>query len=296
MSEALVIIGPGRMGLALGGALSRARAVDHLLFMGRSLEPPPHPLFDAPDPNDASAAPAEYRMGPMPLPPGTGVVILAVPDRVVAEVAWTLSQVGPAPPGCAALHLAGVLSTDVLAPLHGAGYSIGSLHPLMTVADPWQASDRMYGASWAVAGEPAALRAAMRLVEALDGHSLVIPPTLRPLYHAAAVTASNHLVALFANAVRLLEGVGVTEADASRALLPLVRATVDNLDHLGVAGALTGPVARGDADTVRLHLARLSGEDRALYCALALEALRIARAAGLDEERATVIETLLATT
>jgi predicted short-subunit dehydrogenase-like oxidoreductase (DUF2520 family) len=76
--------------------------------------------------------------------------------------------------------------------------------------------------------------------------------------------------------------------------LPLVRGTLDNLEHLGVGAALTGPIPRGDADTLRLHLARLSPEDRTLYCALGLELLRLARQAGLDERRAAEIESLLA--
>jgi predicted short-subunit dehydrogenase-like oxidoreductase (DUF2520 family) len=79
-----------------------------------------------------------------------------------------------------------------------------------------------------------------------------------------------------------------------QALIPLVRGTLDNLEQLGVRGALTGPIVRGDLDTVRLHLARLSAADRTLYCALGLELLRLARAAGLDEERAGELEALLA--
>src|SRR5690606_26081516 len=129
-----------------------------------------------------------------------------------------------------------------------------------SVADPWQACDRLFGAAYAVAGDPAAKRVAMRIVDALGGMPLVIPPSLRPLYHAAAVTASNYVVVVVGLAVRLLEAAGVSPEEAPRALLPLVRGTIENLEHLGVAGALTGPIARGDADTVRLHLARLSTE------------------------------------
>jgi predicted short-subunit dehydrogenase-like oxidoreductase (DUF2520 family) len=281
------------MGLALGAALLRAGAAGHVRYHGRTLEPPPHPMFDPADPADADSAAASYRLGPLPVPAGTTILLLAVPDGAVAEVAWEMARTGPAPPGCVAFHLSGSLSTDVLEPLHGAGYAIGSLHPLMTIADPWQTCDRLFGATWAIAGEPAARRTALRIVEQLDGRPLIIPPALRPVYHAAAVTASNHVVALFAHAVRLLESIGVENEAARSALLPLMRATVDNLEHLGIAGALTGPIARGDADTVRLHLARLSPGDRLLYCALGMEALRIARSAGLDEDRAQTIESLL---
>ena len=288
MSENVVIVGPGRMGLALGAALLQARAVERLIFYGRSLEPPPHPIFE---PGDLAA---EYRIGPHPVPTGTTIVILAVPDRALAEVAYDLSLTGPAPPGCAVFHLSGALSTEALAPLHGVGYTVGSIHPLQAVADPWLSGDRLMGAAFAIAGEPAALSAARRLVDELAGRALVIPPQFRPIYHAAASVASNFLVALLAFSVRLMEQAGVPEGEALPALLPLVRGTLDNLEQLGVPAALTGPIARGDVDTVRLHLARLSAEDRVLYCALGRELLRVSRLAGLDEERATELDNLLA--
>lgn len=283
----MAIIGPGRMGLGLGAALVQCRAAERLVFYGRGLEAPPHPLFD---PRSAAAS---YRPGLGGLEADTTVVILAVPDGALAEVAHDLASAGPAPRGCAALHLAGALSTDVLAPLHLAGYAIGSMHPLQTVADPWSGGDRLIGAAFALGGEPAAVAAGRRLVSALRGRALVVPPTLRPLYHAAAVFASNYVVTLAALAARLLSQAGIPEDDAVRATLPLIRGAVDNLEHLGFAAALTGPIVRGDVDVVRLHLGRLSSHDRSLYCALGRETLRLARLAGLDAERAAELESLL---
>ncbi|HEX6063012.1 MAG TPA: Rossmann-like and DUF2520 domain-containing protein [Longimicrobiales bacterium] len=286
MSENIVIVGAGRMGLALGAALRQVHAAERLIFFGRAMEPPPHPLFDGEDA-------AEYRIGPQPIPSGTTILILAVPDAALAEVAYDLSRPGQGPPGCVALHLAGALSTEALAPLHAVGYPVGSLHPLQAIADPWHSGDRLIGAAYALAGEPAAINAARRLVNELEGIALVIPPHARPLYHASAVVASNYLIALLAFAVRLMMQTGVAESDAIEALIPLMKGTLDNLDHLGVAHALTGPIARGDADTVRLHLARLSATDRKLYCGLGLELLRVARAAGLDPDKANELEALL---
>jgi predicted short-subunit dehydrogenase-like oxidoreductase (DUF2520 family) len=280
----VVIVGAGRMGLALGSALLQQEAVQRLVFMGRSYEPPPHPIFDSG---------AEFRTLPSRLPGGTHVVILAVPDDALPEVAYDLAMMGPAPPGCAALHLSGALSTDVLGPLHGAGYTLGSLHPLMAVADPWLAGERLMGAAFAITGEPAAIAAARRVVSALHGLPLIIPPALRPVYHAAAVIGSNYLVAIAGLAMRLLVEAGVREDEALPALLPLLRGTLDNIEQLGVPASLTGPIARGDSDTIRLHLARLSAGDRVLYCGLGLELLGMARAAGLDEQRADEIESLL---
>lgn len=292
----VVIIGAGRMGLALGSALRQRDAVARLTYFGRGYEPPPHPLFDPhPLPGDVDAAPsgAEYRMLPAQPPAGTRVVILAVPDSALPEVAYDLMMMGEAPPGCVALHLSGALSTDVLAPLHGAGYAIGSMHPLMAVADPWLQGERLLGAAFALGGEPAAVAAARRMVFALGGLPLVIPPQLRPVYHAAAVIASNYLIAITGLAARLLEEAGVPPGDTLPALLPLLRGTLDNVEKLGVSAALTGPIPRGDTDTIRLHLARLSGGDRVLYCGLGLELLRMARGAGLDEQRAAEIQALL---
>ncbi|MFW6080005.1 MAG: Rossmann-like and DUF2520 domain-containing protein [Gemmatimonadota bacterium] len=286
MSERVVIVGPGRMGLALGTALAQAGAADRLTFYGRALDPPPHPLFE-------STNTVEYRVGPHPVPGGTTAVILAVPDDAIAEAAHDLAATGDGPPGCAALHLAGARSGEPLAALHAVGYAVGSMHPLQTVADPWSAADRLAGSSFALAGEPVALAAARRLVSAIGGRPLVIPTAVRPLYHAAAVFASNYLVTLVAVAARLLAQAGIAEEDALPALLPLLRGTLDNVEDLGVSAALTGPVVRGDLDTVRLHLARVAPAERDLYRALGRQAVRLARAAGLDDERAAELEALL---
>ena len=286
MSENVIIIGAGRMGLALGTALLHTDTVDRLTYYGRGMEPPPHPIFD--DDNGAS-----YETWPRALPDGTTVVLLAVPDSALAEVSYDLAAVGHAPRGCCAFHLSGALSTQVLAPLVAAGYEVGSFHPLQAVADPWIAGDRLIGASFAVAGERAAITAARRLADGLAGNVLVVPPAHRAVYHAGAVVASNYLIGLLSFAVRLFDQAGISEGDAVDALLPLVRGTLDNLEKLGVGAALTGPIARGDADTVRLHLTQLSGNDRTLYCALGLEVLQLARSRGLDRNRVEELESLL---
>lgn len=287
MSDVVGIVGPGRMGLSLGSALAQSRDIDALIYFGRSHEPPPHPIFDG-------DIPTSYRSGYGPLPAKIGLLILAVPDDVVHEVANEVARCGPVPPGCVALHLSGALSTDVLAPLQAAGYAVGSLHPLQTVADPWSGADRLRGCAYALAGEPAALMAGRRVVHALDGLPLVIPPALRPLYHSAAVFASNYVLAAAAVLARTLAEAGIAEHDAIAAVLPLMRGTMDNVEQLGFGAALTGPVARGDIDTVRLHLSRLSSRERRLYSALGLETLTLARAAGLDPARAEALEALLA--
>lgn len=286
MSDRLAVVGPGRMGLALGGALYHAGALESLTFFGRSPEPPPHPLLDN--------GQVHYQTGLQRPPEGTTILVLAVPDDALHEVANDLAQAGPAPSACVALHLSGALSTDVLAPLHGAGYIIGSLHPLQTVADAWSGVERLSGCAYAIAGEPGALTATRRIVAALDGRPLVIPPALRPLYHASAVFASNYVLAATAAVARALAEAGIDEKEAIAAALPLMRGTMDNVEQLGLGPALTGPVARGDVDTVRMHLSRLLPRERRLYSALGLETVRLARTVGLDPVRADALESLLA--
>lgn len=285
MNDTVAIIGPGRMGLALGGALMQAGEVDRLTYFGRSPEPPPHPLFEDQD--------VRYRMGHGPLDDKTSILILAVPDDVLHDVANQVARDGATPSPCVALHLSGALSTDVLTPLHTAGFTVGSLHPLQTVADPWSGTERLRGCAYAIAGEPGALTVARGIVAALEGRPLVIPPALRPLYHAAAVFASNYVLVAAATVARTLAEAGITEQDAVAAALPLMRGTMGNLEQLGLGAALTGPVARGDVDTVRLHLSRLSPRERRLYSALGLETVRLARAMGLDPDRAAALESLL---
>lgn len=285
MSDVVAVVGPGRMGLALGGALVQAGAVERLTFFGRTPEPPPHPLFESDD--------VGYAMGYGPVSDDTSILLIAVPDDTIHDVANQVARAGASPPACVALHLSGALSTDVMAPLHTAGFTVGSLHPLQTVADPWSGAARLRGCAYAIAGEPGALTAARRIVAALDGQALVIPPALRPLYHAAAVFASNYVLVAAATVARTLAEAGIPEEDAVAAALPLMRGTMDNLEQLGLGAALTGPVARGDVDTVRLHLSRLSPRERNLYSALGMETVQLARAVGLDPDRAAALESLL---
>jgi hypothetical protein len=285
MKERLFFVGPGRAGLAVGYALWRADAVGELVYCGRRPDPPLHPLF--------TDGIARYRFGLEPPGLETGAVFLSVPDDVLPEMAHALAGQGAAPPGCAAFHLSGALSTEVLAPLHARGYAVGTFHPLQSLADPLEGGSRIAGSWVAISGEPEAVITARRLVHHLGGTPLTVPVSRRPLYHAAAVTASGHVVTLVALAARLLVQAGVAEEDALPALLPLVRGTLDNVASLGVKGALTGPLARGDVETVGLHLRWLEPREREVYRCLSSELLELLTSFGLDHEAGEEIGGLL---
>jgi predicted short-subunit dehydrogenase-like oxidoreductase (DUF2520 family) len=167
------------------------------------------------------------------------------------------------------LHLSGACTLDDLHKLRVArpDVEVGSLHPLQSLPSYEAGVERLPGSWCAVAGPPEVERIAL----SLGMRPFRVSDADRVTYHAAASIASNHLVALLAQAARVADRAGVPPA----ALLPLVRATIDNVEELGTAGALTGPIARGDIDTVRDHLAALPDDELGAYRALAREALRV---------------------
>lgn len=285
MAERIFFVGPGRAGLALGYALWQAEVVEAVTYCGRRPDPPAHPLF--------IQGLARYVFGLEPPSPGTTAVFLSVPDEVLPDIALMLASQGEAPPGCAAFHLSGAFGTDPLAPLVEQGYAVGTLHPLQALADPIMGAEQLKGVYFAVSGEPAALTVARRILHGLGSTGLTIPISKRPLYHAAAVFASNYLTGLVGVAGRLLSQVGVPDEEALQAILPLARGSLENLGRLGPARALTGPVSRGDVETVRLHLRILGPRERSLYVALGLEVLSVAEEGGLDPEQVHELRELL---
>lgn len=283
--ERVWIVGPGRLGLALGLLLHRSGLARSITVSGRRATAPRHPLFEGASP------PARYHPGPPRLPAGTSALLLAVPDAAVGDVAAAVAAAG-VPPGLAALHLSGALGAEVLAPLAPRA-STGSLHPLAAIADPAGGADRLRGIAWAMEGDGAALRLAERIVRAAEGRPLRVAAGAKPLYHAAASLASNFVVALLAEAEAWMVRAGIPAAEARNALAALAAGAVADVAASGPAGALTGPVARGDAAVVRSHLARLSPDERRLYSTLGRRALRLAREGGLTPAHAAELDGIL---
>lgn len=284
--DRLLVVGAGRVGLALGLALHRAGAVASLVVAGRREEAPEHPLFVG-DP-----APGRYTVGTPAVDEGTTGIVLAVPDRALPGVVAALALL-PLSPGTPVLHTSGVLDLAVLAPLARMGAEVGSVHPLAAVADPVEGAERLRGAHFGVEGIGGARALAERIVAACGGVPLAVAPGGKARYHAAAVFAANYAVVLLAVAERLMEEAGVAPEEARPALVALARGAVENVAARGPAAALTGPVARGDETSVRLHLAELSAALRPLYSLLGREALELARTAGLDPTAATRVREVL---
>lgn len=283
--ERLWIVGPGRVGLSIGAMLHRAGAVESLVYSGRSEAPPNHSLFE-------QSPPAGYISGwALPSPAPTAVLI-AVPDGSIEGVGRRLADL-PLPPGIPVLHTSGALGSEALAPLAARGVPVGSLHPLVALAQPDSGPERLTGAWFAVEGHPDAVQVAGWITGAAAGRVIAVPAGGKALYHAAAVVASNYVVALLAAAERIAKDAGVPESTAREALTELAAGAARNVHPDGPVAALTGPIARGDAGTVERHLAELSGPDRSLYSLLARETLALAREGGLGLEDAAEVERVL---
>jgi predicted short-subunit dehydrogenase-like oxidoreductase (DUF2520 family) len=204
------------------------------------------------------------------------IVILAVPDDAIREVAGQLAASGAVGSGHVVLHLSGVLDRSALSPLSPAGAALGSLHPLRSFGS---GEERLEGAFAAVEGDDRAVEEAVNLARSIGLRPFRLATGKKALYHAGAVFAANFLVTLYSRAERLLGEAGITPGEAREALSGLMAGVVENVALRGV-DALTGPVARGDVETVRLHLEVLGPEDRELYRLLSRLTLELARLPG----------------
>lgn len=254
----LALVGPGRAGTTIALALLELgwRAVS---VAGRAPEAPSTVSAAACLGADQSLVSDAGR--------GATLVIVSTPDRAIAAAA---AAVAPSlEPGALVIHLAGSLGTDAFSALLAVrtDVRVGALHPLQLFPSATMGVERLRGAWAAVAGDPQTAE----LARALGLRPFDLADSERSQYHAAAVVASNHLVALLGQVERLAEASGVP----FEAFAPLVRSSVADAFVLGPARALTGPVARGDLATVERHLQTLDPGERDAYRTLAREVARL---------------------
>ncbi len=221
------------------------------------------------------------------------LVFITTPDDVIAkvvlEVQWHKGQ--------DVIHCSGAHSIDILEAAKKSGANVGSFHPLQTFASYEQAIENLPGSAFALEAEEPLFSRLKQLAHILGGSCVKLKLGDKVLYHAAAVFVSNYLVALVKLAVDLWQGFGVPPEEATKALLPLLRGTINNIDNIGLPHCLTGPIARGDLSTISKHLDALKARDSALlttYKELGLQTIPIALAKGrIDTHRAKRIEALL---
>lgn len=265
------IVGSGRLGTALAIALSSlGYPIQSVVARRKATAERAASLVD-----EATTA---LTANQLKLLPPSQIVFITTPDDTIGSTAESLAKLPEQPlNGRIVLHVSGALSSDILAPLARKGNHVGSLHPLISVSDPETGAASLRGAFYCVEGDPVATQAARRIVRDLKGEAFSIAGNNKPLYHAAAVMASGHVVALFDLAIEMLVHCGLSRVRARRALLPLLESTLNNLSKSDPAKALTGTFARADLTTVLKHLKALSKDDSSqaadVYKALGMHAL-----------------------
>ena len=228
--------------------------------------------------------------------PGVPLVVLAVPDDQIAELADTLTGVPRRWQDAVVLHTSGALPASALEPLRAQGARTLSFHPLQSLPPNADAS-RLDGVTVGVEGPPAGVAAGIELAVGLGLRYLVISADAKPRYHLAAAMASNLTVTLMGMVQEVLASIDIDRTQAMSLLEPLVRGTLDALAETSPEEALTGPVARGDLGTLRAHGLALRKDLPHLvpaYAALSVETVRLAvRAGALTPDRAEEVLALM---
>lgn len=276
MSERVFIIGPGHVGRGLVRAF-RASQVDVVGLHGK------RPSGVA---TSSGALPEEMS--------GANVVIVCVRDPQLDEAideVVAAAKSGLVERGTVILHTSAIAEPEGLRALSDAGFPAGTFHPLVAFSDPEISAELLRGGWIGIDGENPAKSASRRLAGHLGARTLDIPPGRKPAYHAAAVISSNFPVVLASVAGHLLHDIGVADATAYQAVESLMRGALVNMKQALPDDALTGPVVRGDADTVAKHLRALKEHERALevYRALSAAAVEIAQRRGTDPKKLAAV-------
>jgi predicted short-subunit dehydrogenase-like oxidoreductase (DUF2520 family) len=210
------------------------------------------------------------------------VIWLCVPDDAIAQVARSLADKAHWK-GRIALHSSGALTSDALAVLRRRGANVASAHPLMTFVAPSSqtgssqtgSQPSLAGVPFAIEGDGAAVRASRRIVKKLGGRAYAIRKQDKVAYHAWGTFASPLLTALLATTEQVAATAGVSRREAKRRMLPILQQTLANYAALDAAGSFSGPIVRGDVETIRRHLRLLRKVPaaREVYAALARAAV-----------------------
>lgn len=283
MSERVFIIGAGHVGRGLFRAL-RGAGVELVGLHSRR----PSPVATSHGPLPAVLADAN-------------TVMVAVRDDqldgVLGDLVDATSPSGRRrlASGTVIVHTSGGAEPALIPRLGEMGLSGGTFHPLVPFANPERAPELLRRAWIGVDGDEQARATSRRLAGHLGARTLDIPPGMKSIYHAAAVISSNFPVVLAAVASGILTQAGVPERSAQQAVHSLMEAAISNIADNDPETALTGPVMRGDVETVQRHLQALrhNSEARALYRRLSFAALEIAARQGTDPQRLAEIQRLL---
>ena len=270
------IIGTGRLGGALAIALAKnghtienlvARKIENAQRVAAVINPKPELLSS----NELSEISSE-------------TILITTQDFEIEDAARQLAEKLKHKPFV--FHTSGSLSSDILQTLKDAGCRIGSIHPLVSISDAVLGAKRFADVYFCVEGDAESVAVAEKIVSSLNGKSFRVATEYKTLYHASAVTASGHLVALIDVAIEMLGKCGLDETDAREIFLPLIKSTVENIQTQTTSAALTGTFSRADVKTVENHLKILrenvSTEAVEIYVQLGMRSAHLAERQGAN--------------
>jgi predicted short-subunit dehydrogenase-like oxidoreductase (DUF2520 family) len=282
----VAILGAGRVGTSLGAALRRAGHSVRAVTCRR----PASARQSARLIGRTSAFPSNARAAE-----AADLIFLCLPDAAIGAAAKALAAEVKDLTGKVVFHTSGALPAAALSPLRKKGARIASFHPAQAFARKDREDGMFAGVTIALEGDPGALAVGRRIVRSLGARPLILNARQKAAFHAACTIVSNYLIALFAMAGEALRGTGIARRDALAALTVLAKGTLRNVNNIDAVRALTGPLARGDLDTVARHLrvlGRAPLHERA-YAALGLVALDLAARRGLPPSRVRSARRLL---
>lgn len=282
------IVGCGNVGTNLGWFLSKSG----------------YPLVGMAGRNPASVRAAAQRLGtdaysdtPWEITTRADLVFITTPDEAIAETCREIIAHHGFKEYAVVLHCSGSLPSTILKSDNRNDLRTGSFHPLQSFASLKTDWNPFNDIVTAVEGDQIAVGMAREIAADLGAACLEIETEAKTLYHAAAVVASNYLVSLLDLSLQLISKAGITGDDAVRALYPLVKGTLGNIREHGAPGALTGPISRGDLETVAAHLDRMAStvpELVPIYKSLGCHTVGIALEKGtLTEDQANKLRALL---
>ncbi len=182
------------------------------------------------------------------------IVFITTSDDAIEKVCEKIASVKGFNSGAIVFHTCGALSSEILKSARNNGAKIVSLHPLQSFANVKKAVKNLPGSYFCIEGDESALSIAREIVAVLRGKEITLNVYKKPFYHAGACAASNFLVATVGFGLELFEAAGIEGHDALKALMPLIKGTVKNIETLGIPLALTGPISRGDSGVIEDHL------------------------------------------
>ena len=283
MSERVFIVGAGQVGRGLFRAF-RTSGIDVLGLHGRR-----HTAWTT----STGAIPATVS--------DANTIVLAVRDNQIDDAIYELIDQRPGAPrqrlatGTVVLHTSGSAEPELIPQLTERGLGGGTFHPLIPFANPEKVPELLRKAWIGIDGDDLARATSRRIAGHIGSRTLEIPPGGKPLYHAAAVMSSNFPIVLAELASRLFAALGIPERSAQHAVHGLMDAAVSNLADHSPVEALTGPIARGETETLVHHLTALRGDAdaRAVYKRLSLAALNIAAQRGVPPETIAEMQRIL---